>query len=449
MKQVVLNLALILSLVIPAIALAQDYNSGIRQELDDLDQMYPKRTKKSAKGAKTTTIEVRKIKTQRVEPAASEATLEAEAQSSDSAANQNNTQVQVQSNPSATSVQPIYILQQPVNSQAQVQPSTTIEAAAVRESRAEQMRKQREEIERQTENKLIERLEDDRVLSEKERADRLFTPRPSPTPAAVVPAAAASSSAAAVVTGDGAAAAASSSAGAANLTPVATPAPAPAAPVIVQSSSSATSSKEPEVTVVGGYYDDLKPVEEAKTKFSVGGLGGIGSYPSVGNVTGAYAAGVVAEMQFADRLGLEGAFVFSSFDIRNDNACIACGQSLIVTLNQMNFTLGLKYHILPGRISPVVGVLAGYTRRSYSDRVSWNTSANSIRGSNAFDGGFMAGVDIQATPSLTVGADIRYLTNISYRTDDPLAYGFGGPTFGSPIEGLSYYFAGLNLKLSL
>lgn len=375
-------------------AAAPDYNDGIREELgqQDVEQMYPRRPKAG-------TVEVKRVDPMQVQAAAAP-------------------QIQPSVAP-ATSVQPIYILQQPPQ-QPQVQPPTNVEATPVKESRAEQLRKQREEVEHQTESKLIERLEDDRLLSEKERADRIFGASASPTPAPAV-------------------------------------VPAPAAPVVApvaiqqQQQQVVTPVMAPtEVTTVSVKHEDVIEKKDDKAKISIGGMAGLGSYPTVNNIKGAYATGLLVDLEFAERLGVEATGVYSTYDVQNLTPCLGCfnNNALVTTLNQWNFTGAFTYHVLSGRVSPVVGALAGYTRRNYSARVSFGPSSQSVTGSSAFDGGFLIGVDVGATEKLTIGADIRYLMNLSYRTDDPLAY-YNGVYIGEPLEGLNYYFATINLKLAL
>jgi hypothetical protein len=54
------------------------------------------------------------------------------------------------------------------------QPTTYVEASPLVESRAEQMRKQRQQAELNTEQRIVEKLEQSRLEDEKERASRLF-----------------------------------------------------------------------------------------------------------------------------------------------------------------------------------------------------------------------------------------------------------------------------------
>jgi outer membrane protein W len=388
----ILGTAAFLSLTVMSLivhAQDQDYNSGVKQELSqEADQLYPKRAKRPAK----TYAQAQLVTEDAVQGASSNTNR--------------NTQVQIQQQ-----AQPIYILQQPtaVPQAAQTQPTTTVEAAAARESRSEALRKTREDVERQTEDKLGERLENDRLQSEKDRADRLF-----------------------------------------NIAPAAIPAPTPAPVVVAPTPAPVVVVAAPEVVSVTKAKTEDMPVkkEEDETKFSVGALAGIGSYPSVTNVNGAYALGVVSTLEFTERFGVEVAGVFSNYDLRNVDTS---SRSYLVNVDQINITGGVNYRILEGRISPIVGALAGYARRNYSDRVSYGPPS-ATRGSNSFDGGFSAGVDLRATKRVTIGADIRYMMNLSYRTDDALAYNSYNPysvVATSPLESASYYFMTLNLKLAL
>jgi len=322
--------------------------------------------------------------------------------------------------PATAQVQPIYILQQPQSAPvAQVQPTTTVEAPAIRESRADQLRKQREDLERQTEDKLMQKLEDDRVLSEKERSERIFNLQPAATPtAAPAPA------------------------------PVIVQQPPSPAPVAVQQAPVLA----PEAVVTTKIDGPTAPAsEEDKSKFSIGGLAGLGAYPSVNNVSGTYSVGAGLSIEFPERLGVEIAALFSSYRVTNANSCVypycVSGGGLVLQLNQTNIIGGLTYHILDTRVSPVIGALAGYTRRSYSNLVTYGINSSTTSGSNALDGGILVGVDIMATKKLSIGADFRYMMNISYTTDNALAY--YGPILGNPVETLNYYIASITLKLAL
>ncbi|MCC6278553.1 MAG: outer membrane beta-barrel protein [Oligoflexia bacterium] len=312
-------------------------------------------------------------------------------------------------------VQPIYIVNPgPNQAAAQVQPTTQVEAQSVRESRLDAIRKQREEIERQTEEKLQQRIEDDRVQAEKERQERLLAP----LGIQVAPSNAVS--------------------GSAPQTVIVQEKPA-VVTTVVTTAPSATSEQNSE----GG------------GKFRMGGALGIGSYPTVSNVTPVYSVGFTADYYFPERFAVEGAFSYSSFDITTAVPCYYCpNPNLVTTMTQMNFTGGVTYLILKNKLTPVVGGHVGYTRRSYTGRISYGSptpygsSGETTSGSNAFDAGLSAGAALVLSERFTIGATIKWFFNLSYRTDDPLTYAYGPPV-GSAIESLNYYLATVDFKIAL
>lgn len=375
------------------------------------DEINNEATSLSRDVKKRDALEVRTVRAQNVRPATQE-TVVAE----------------------APAQQPVYIIQAPPTSQhPQVEPTTTVEAKPIRETRSEQLRKQREEVERQNEDKLLEKLEDQRLLSEKERTDRILNPAATPAPQALGPV---------------------------NPAPIQTyqePVQVAPAPMYVA----------PAAPVVSAQAEDLKEDPKKQSRLSIGGLGGIGSYPSASNVNGVYAAGLELGIQFPEGLGLEVLGAYSTYDIQVNQQLqsyqgygysgyggygyspysnpYSLGQT-VWTMKQVNIMAGADYQILDSRVTPVVGLLAGYTRRTYTQRLNIGYLPNNgeASGSSSFDGGFKLGVDVRATERLAVGASVRYLMNISNRTDDPLAY-IG--RYGTPIEELSYYFATINLKV--
>ena len=382
--------------LVSTVVVAQDYNKGLKKELEDVEEMYPTR--------KTTKVEVTKVKTQEVQNAEVYGPqLPANIQQPGPvAANQAAPAPQQQ----ITQQQPIYILQQP---------TTNVEATTVKESRAEQLRKQREEVERQNESKLLERLEDERLNAEKERTEKLLAP---PAPVAAKP----EQSQVQVVSSPNA--------------------------VVVPVQQEVISAGN--VTAAAVVINKTEENQE-KNKFVVGLLGGAANYPAVGNVGGGYALGGSFEVRFPNRIGLEGTTTFSSFDVSNITNCPYCyyGTPLLTTMNQWDFSGGFNYTIFKSTLSPIIGVMLDYTRRDYSSRVTYGTGATSYTGSNAFNGGFLAGFEVHASDSLIIGGELRYLINISYRTDNPASYGYGGVVYnvGTPIESLSYYTATLSTKL--
>lgn len=386
-------LSITIALVSTTSAYAQSYSSGLKREVEDVEALYPKRTR----AVNTASSEVQ-INSQTVQPAAAA--------------------------PSG-GAQPIYIIQQP---------TTNVDAAPVKESRAEVLRKQREEVERQNEMKLIEKLEDDRLNAEKTRMDQL----------------------------NGGAAAVAAPVQTTTTTTVQQPqfveqsGVAKPIPVIVVNQPAQNENNVAEAIVAAKVIDAA--VKKDESKFILGPILGITNYPSISNVSGVYSIGASGEWLFSDnKFSVSGDVIYSSFDIRNVTVapCYYCipvpGTPIITTMNQWNAGSTLKYRFGEGTLKPFVGTYVGYTRRGYSARVSWAYNNDSYTGSNAFDGGLLAGVAIKASDSIVFGAEFRYIWNFSYRTDDPLAYGVSGYTYiiGAPLESLNYYTASVNMRIIL
>lgn len=347
---------------------------------------------------------------------------------------------------------------------AQVQPTTTVDAATVPEPRSEQLRLQRQDLEHQTESKLIEKLEDDRLSAEKERADKLFNPQAAPTPASspavVAPVAAPAATAPAPVV---APVTAVEVAEPLDKESVAAPAPvAPAAGTV--SATPATPAAQVEVLkdpltpapvaapALSGETKaatDANPVKDEDIKrFSVGAEGGLPSYPSIGNVISYYSLGAIGTYNFAEHLALQAEFDYSKFAINNVYFCPFCfGGTLVKGMDQYDISLGVRYTPFTfGSLTPVGGVVIDYARRNYYDLIDYGYTFGTPTGSNAFDAGLMVGLDLNISKSVILGAQFKYLWNVSYWTDNPLAYGLYGPIYGSPIESLSYSMATLNVR---
>lgn len=131
------------------------------------------------------------------------------------------------------------------------------------------------------------------------------------------------------------------------------------------------------------------------------------------------------------------------------------GVSEFMDIKQTNISGGLKYRILEGRISPVVGALAGYTRRDYS-MVQGNTYSyynsnqpNSVT-SHAFDMGLSGGLAVDLTKNFALDMDVKYMFNLSYDVDSSYKSSLVNNQAGnrkSPEE-LDYVLIGVGGRLS-
>lgn len=325
--------------------------------------------------------------------------------------------------------QQTYIIQPTASSSIQQQPTTLVEDVPLKESRADQMRKKRIEIEQQTEQRLVERLEDDRISTERERADRVLRgierrdddqgdvrkSRSSFDSVGNYPEATPSNSA---------------------LQRVLEPAPTAPAPVVAAPSVQTVTSEVEEI--------EEKPVE--RTKFFVGGMGGMMDYPSLKNVRGFYTYGLQLGLAMPEGFVVELDYLHSTADIENFAPYTPfnyVGPARITQMDQDLFGAAFKYKILKNRFTPLIGAAAGYSLRNFKDRQyngyfgGWSQAK-----SETFDMGPLVGFDVNLSDTFSVGADFRYMFNLSYRRDRMLEP-YGGAYGSSPIEEQNFYLLSL------
>jgi hypothetical protein len=330
-----------------------------------------------------------------------------------------------------------------VASQTQKQPLTIIEATPITESRADRMRKSRQEQEIQTEQKIVEKLELSRLEDEKRRSETLFGDRfntlmqqNTQQQSTVAPA----------VVGDNNTVAVTTQQAAAPIAVIAEPVKVEAKPEIDREAIRG------EITAA---LAEMKPREEEKAKDStyVGALVGSADYPDARNVRGQYTLGVAFGKKFADRTVVEGSYLYSNFQVeQRDGGCIidSFGQSScfprITEMNQHQTSALVKYQLLSGTFRPEIGAVASYTYRSFSD-TQFALSGDSVS-SQAMDAGLMTGVSLELSPGFSIGFDYRYMVNLTNKVDSQFQKSYIKPYLNqdSPIERLSYYTMGLVLR---
>ncbi len=305
----------------------------------------------------------------------------------------------------------------------QEQPSTLIEASSLKESKADLLRKSRQDMEVQTEQKIVEKLEEARIQDEKARADRLFgaslaAPLAAPTPAP---------------------------------TPAPQLAPPPQAPqaaqqppiVIVEKQEKEEDAEEPAAIKT----ELKKPVEEAKAEESkpsyfVGGLVGVSEYPEANNVRGTGSGGFTVGTVTPEGWVAEGSFMYSTYDLEVVSPMnYSNPYPPFKAITQYNFSAGAKYQFLTGKLRPSIGVLGSYSYRKYTNKQYGYVSSDNAA-TNALDVGVSAGVDLMITKNFSLGVDFKYLTNVAYNTNSNYQQSFVYPQFsqpGTPLEKLDYY----------
>ncbi|WP_413578313.1 hypothetical protein ACLVWU_07205 [Bdellovibrio sp. HCB290] len=326
--------------------------------------------------------------------------------------------------------QPIYIINSPAQAaqataatqQVQKQPTTVIEASPLAESRAEAIRKSRQDAEVQTEQKIVEKLEQSRMEDEKRRADVLFGDKfnnlnqaqqvPVQQPVAPVVVA-----------------------------PVAAP-----APIIVEKQvSDDSATREIVRQEMAASLEKNKPEEPVRSKY-VSGLIGMGDYPDVSNVKGNYALGVAFGSK-VDGFIIEGSFLYSNYSVNNNWYGNVYNNQNGVDVNQYTGALAAKIQFFDGIVKPVIGGIAAYSYRTYEAKnsygymYSYNNNSNSDVNSHAVDLGALVGADLEFSPKYAIGLDFRYMWNLSNRINYGSNYNSGWNEYmnSNPIEKLQYY----------
>lgn len=347
--------------------------------------------------------------------------------------------------------QPIYVVNPPVAQspvQVQKQPTTIIEASPLTESRAESLRKSRQDAELSTEAKIVEKLEQSRLEDEKRRAQVLFgdklnaqpevNPAQQPAPAPVAP----QQQGPQIII----------------IPQQVAPAPAPAVEKAEVEEVDTKIEKEMEAAVASEVSIPVEPlvhVPVGKRYFS--GLVGVSESNSAA-VQGNYALGFSFGTKYDDTYSVEGTFLYSNSEVenvRNQYSYYSYNQQVnLFDMNQYSGSMALKYYLLNGMVKPVIGGIGQYSYREFqwSDKNGFQRSLSPST-SHAFDIGASAGVEIEFSPKMRMGFDVRYMKNIAVNRDystDVLRYNNGAPLtpqqiqdadfgFRTPIEELDAY----------
>ncbi len=349
------------------------------------------------------------------------------------------------SNSAPVSGQPIYILNQATptsnananaqlqQAQVQKQPTTVIEASPLTESRAEQIRRARQDAETATEQRIVEKLEQSRMEDERKRANVLF--------------------------GDKFDNMGNNESQQVQVAPVQVPVQQ-IQPIIVQAPP-VQKVEEPkentrdivreEITAALKAEEDatLAPVE---SKY-IAGLLGIGDYPDTKQVKGNYSVGVAIGTKF-DNFVVEGSFLYSNYTVEGQGY-YAGGYSGYgygynpyaynngyfvpdtIDVAQYSGSLAAKVQLFSGIIKPVFGGVVAYSYRSFSWNNITGIQNDTKASSHAIDVGTLVGADLEFSPKYAIGLDFRYMWNLSSRVN-------GGNTwmsnnYSNPIEKLQYY----------
>ncbi|WP_295905747.1 hypothetical protein [uncultured Bdellovibrio sp.] len=386
--------------IAPTYALAQSIESDVDAELD---QMYS---------------------SQQAAPAAAAAPVQAQPQAQAGIANT-----------APVSGQPIYILNQATptsnaqlqQTQVQKQPTTVIEASPLTESRAEQIRRSRQDAELQTEQRIVEKLEQSRMEDEKKRASVLFGDKFNQLDQQ-------------------------------QQQPQQVQQPVYAQPVQQVQPVQVQQVEEPKENTRDIIREELaaamKTEEEAavaplETKY-VAGILGVGDYPDTRQVKGNYALGVAFGTKY-DNIVVEGSFLYSNYTVEGQgyytNGYAYGGGGVYVPdsidVQQYSGSLAAKVQLFSGIVKPVFGGVVSYSYRGFSwDNKSYGYYNDTKANSHAIDIGTIIGADLEFSPKYSLGLDFRYMWNLSSRVNAGNTW-MSGPQYGTPIEKLQYYVMSL------
>jgi hypothetical protein len=318
-----------------------------------------------------------------------------------------------------------------VNVQVTETPTQTVEAAPLTESKLDRLKKNRLDIERSTEEKIVEKLETDRIERERRRNDKTnsITFEEEKRAEAEINK---------LVDG-----------------PQITQVQVKETITPIQAQDSVVVIPPAKVEPAKEYLEadfskvDKKP-EDDRLHWFVGANAGLGDY-SAQNVKGIYAAGITLGVILPERIIVEGGLLFSSYDVvAQPYYGGAYPYAQQIQMDQRNYSLGVKYQLTNTRIRPVAGVAVSYTTRQFIDPMVQRP------GSQGYDAALVVGADIALSETFSLGTDLRYFMNLSSRRDQGsynqagyggYAYGYGpypGVQNGSFIDEINYYVLSIN-----
>ncbi|OQW54920.1 MAG: hypothetical protein A4S09_17185 [Proteobacteria bacterium SG_bin7] len=257
-------------------------------------------------------------------------------------------------------------------------PASNIEATPLAPSRADHLRKARQEVEMQTEQAIVEQLEATRLENEKKRSETLLkkisgADDPAPQSVQVVP-------------------------GPAPV--VESPAAAPANPEVNQLKQDVAALKEAQ----------SKPRDENYFSFGVG----MPNYQNVWNMKSDASIGFGWGFKSPSNVVFEGSLYYSLLRIERPMTA-PFGFPEIDNVDQYNGVAAVKYSFFTGKIRPLVGALASYTYREYSCGQFFQCFGRSR--SHALDTGLLVGGEVQVSDTFSVGVEYQWYRNLSYRTE--------------------------------
>ncbi len=254
-------------------------------------------------------------------------------------------------------------------------------------SRAEELRKNRQRAEVETELKATEKIEESRLHDERRRSDTLFGERFKDLEKSGEP------------------------------TPAPVPVPAPVyVPVPVAPAHVAHENEHDE------YYEARK--KPSFSKNYVIGMVGLTEFPKADNIQGNGAMGIGLGVEAQERVLVEGMFQYASFKSTYPYPS---------NIDEYSGIGALKFQFSKGTIRPIAGALAVYSYRQYTDDFSY---INRQSHSSVLDAGVLGGAQFALSDDFAIGAEFRYLWNLTSKTDGYYSAFFPNQ---QPLDNFSHY----------
>jgi hypothetical protein len=303
----------------------------------------------------------------------------------------------------------------------QRQPITVVEASPLSDSRADNIRRNRQDEEMRTESKIVEKLEQSRMEDEKRRAAVLFGDKFEniQNPQAQPPAA------------------------------VAQPVQAPVSQVqpqaIVVEHNETLSRDAVREEIRAALNEDATAVTPVVQQKYFSGIAGIAQYPDIKAIQGNYSLGAAFGTRY-DFFMVEGAFILSNYGILGANYLAQNNYIYLADfeMNQYQGLIAAKYQLLDGFVRPVLGGLVSYSYRRYTSLTNtmYGLSGTEFGTSHAVDLGVIVGADLEFNEKMSLGVDMKYMFNMSSRID--------GATMSGALlpEKSQYYIMGLAARVN-
>ncbi len=316
-----------------------------------------------------------------------------------------------------------------VEAEAIAQPTTIVEASPVVESKAEILRKQRIDAEINTEQKIVEKLEDSRLQEERARAERLFGNKFESNQTIVVEEQKQHHTPPVVIIEE-------------EKHKIDRPTQVTIEKVEIIHPETDKSEVVIETRHKPHHHEEEKPVE--KNRFFVAGQFGNLSYDA-SNMKSNYGLGVSAGTIVDNRWALELGYFYSEHSV--DTWWVF---PLYSKLDQHDLSASAKYYVLPGKLKPYIGGSATYISRTYNERSKyeeyWYRNQNEDESTSAVNLGVLGGVDFFITDNFSIGGGLEYSFNVM--NNNPVDWGndYGLPEDAKDLEEINFYVFKLGVK---